>query len=60
MQFENEKHLVWYYSNEDLYEKVAYYLSHDSERLAIATAGREYVATQCTYERRLEEIIKKA
>ncbi|MBQ6464257.1 MAG: glycosyltransferase family 1 protein, partial [Pseudobutyrivibrio sp.] len=60
MQFENEKHLVWYYSNEDLYEKVAYYLSHDSERLAIATAGREYVATQCSYERRLEEIIKKA
>ena len=60
MQFENEKHLVWYYSNEDLYEKVAYYLSHDSERLAIAAAGREYVATQCTYERRLEEIIKKA
>ena len=60
MQFENEKHLVWYYSNEDLYEKAAYYLSHDSERLAIVAAGREYVATQCTYERRLEEIIKKA
>lgn len=60
MQFENEKHLVWYYSNEDLYEKAAYYLTHDSERKAIAAAGREYVATHCTYERRLEEIIKKA
>ncbi|MBP3719693.1 MAG: glycosyltransferase [Eubacterium sp.] len=60
MQFENENHLVWYYSNEDLYEKTTYYLTHDSERKAIAAAGREYVATHCTYERRLEKIIKKA
>ncbi|MBO6283056.1 MAG: glycosyltransferase family 1 protein, partial [Pseudobutyrivibrio sp.] len=48
------------YSNEDLYEKATYYLKHDSERTRIAAAGREYVANQCSYERRLEEIIKKA
>ena len=58
MQFENEKHLVWYYSNEDLYEKTTYYLTHDSERNEIATNGRIYVENYCTYENRLKELLK--
>ena len=57
MLFENEKRLVWYYSNEDLYEKVDYYIRHETERERIAAAGREYVRENCGYESRLEEIL---
>ncbi len=58
MFFENEKHMVWYYSNEDLYEKVDYYLAHDSERNRIARCGYDFVRNNCTYESRLREILK--
>ena len=58
MFFENEKHLVWYYSNEDLYEKVDYYLKHDSERNRIATSGRDFVRTNCSYENRISEMLE--
>mgnify|MGYP002852692698 CR=1 FL=1 len=58
MQFENEKHLVWYYNNEDLYDKVDYYLRHDTERERIAAAGRELVRATCSYEQRLQQIIE--
>lgn len=57
--FENEKHLVCYYSEDDLREKVKYYLAHDDERTAIATAGYEFVKKECTYERRINEILGK-
>ncbi|WP_036977592.1 CgeB family protein [Pseudobutyrivibrio sp. MD2005] len=57
MFFENEKHLVWYYSNEDLYEKVDYYIRHETEREHIAAAGREYVQENCGYESRVEQIL---
>ena len=57
MQFENEKHLVWYYSNEDLYEKVDYYLTHDEERKRIAMAGSEFTKENCTYEIRLKKLL---
>ena len=57
MFFENGKHIVWYYSNEDLYEKVDYYLCHDAERESIARAGREYVEENCSYESRLSTMI---
>lgn len=59
MFFENEKHLVWYYNNEDLYEKVDFYLSHDSERERIAAAGRAYVRETCTYEARIKEMLEQ-
>ncbi|CBK75387.1 hypothetical protein CIY_28360 [Butyrivibrio fibrisolvens 16/4] len=32
MYFENEKHLVWYYNNQDLFEKVEFYKNHDTLR----------------------------
>ena len=57
MQFENEKHLVWYYSNEDLYEKVKYYLNHDSEREKIALEGCKYARDNCSYEARIKELL---
>jgi len=59
MFFENEKHLVWYYNNEDLYNKVDFYLKHDSERERIAAAGRDYVRTNCTYEARIKEMLEQ-
>jgi len=59
MFFENEKHLVWYYNNEDLYDKVDFYLKHDSEREHIAAAGQEYVREACTYEARIKEMLKQ-
>lgn len=58
MQFENANHLVWYYSNQDLYEKTTYYLTHDTERNRIAQAGRSFVETYCSYNSRLEEMLK--
>ena len=58
MFFENEKHLVWYYSNEDLYEKVDYSLRHDSERSHIAPSGRDFVRTNCSYENRISEMLE--
>jgi len=57
MFFENGKHLVWYYSNEDLYDKVDYYLRHETERQEIAAAGRELVAANCSYEARIQELL---
>ena len=58
MFFENEKHLVWYYSNEDLYEKVDFYLRHESERERIAASGCEFVEEYCGYEKRIREMLK--
>lgn len=58
MFFENEKHLVWYYNERDLYEKVDYYLSHDEERNRIAQAGYNYVKANCSYENRINEILE--
>ncbi|MBE5915255.1 MAG: hypothetical protein E7273_00260 [Pseudobutyrivibrio ruminis] len=58
MFFENEKHLVWYYSNEDLYEKVDFYLRHESERERIAESGREFVSENYSYESRIKDMLK--
>lgn len=56
--FENHKHLVWSDSPEATVELVNYYLSHDSERQAIAAAGRAEVLRRHTYEHRLDELEK--
>lgn len=58
MFFENEKHLVWYYNERDLYEKVYYYLNHDEERQRIAQAGYEFVKENCSYENRIREMLE--
>lgn len=57
MFFENEKHMVWYYNQRDLYEKVDYYLKHDTERNKIAAQGYEFVKENCTYEKRLSDLL---
>ena len=58
MFFENEKHMVWYYNQRDLYEKVDYYLRHDTERERIAREGYEYIKMHCSYEQRIKEILE--
>ncbi len=57
MFFENEKHMVWYYNQRDLYEKVDYYQKHDTERNKIAVQGYEFVRENCTYEKRLSDLL---
>lgn len=56
--FENEKDCVYYYSQEDLYEKVDYYLRHESERIKIAQNGYENIKANHTYKQRIEEMLK--
>lgn len=58
MFFENEKHMVWYYNQRDLYEKVDYYLRHDTERERITREGYEYIKMHCSYEQRIKDILE--
>lgn len=58
MYFENEKDMVYYFSQEDLYEKVDFYLKHDAERNKIAKSGYQKVKENHSYEKALGEIIE--
>ena len=59
MFFENEKHLVWYYNQMDLYEKVEFFLKHETERKKIAQEGYKFVKQNCSYEIRIKELLNK-
>ncbi len=59
MLFELDKHLVCYYNERDLYEKVDFYLRHDTLRNEIACRGYEHVKETCSYESRLREIVNE-
>lgn len=41
--FEDRRHLVWYRSDEECLDLIAYYLAHDAERARIAEEGRRHV-----------------
>ncbi len=56
--FENGKELVMYESQEDLMNKIHYYLSHDEEREEIARRGREKIEKAFSYEKKLPEIFQ--
>ena len=49
--------LVVYSDIEDLYEKAAYYLSHEDERLQIAHNGYDRVKKDFTFDQRLEQML---
>ena len=51
---------VVYESQEDLLQKVEYYLTHEEERLAIAKHGYETLRTYHTYDMRLKDILEIA
>lgn len=56
--FENKKDLVYYTSENDLYEKADYYLKHEDERQAIARHGYETVKKFHTYDIRLDQMFQ--
>lgn len=56
--FEIGTDLEAYGSMEELLDKAAYYLQHDTERLAIARNGYEKVKQHHTYDQRIETMIR--
>jgi len=52
-------HFVTFRSEEDLAEKVQYYLSHDAERREIACRGRDETLDRFTYDRWAERIVER-
>lgn len=56
--FEDKKHLVLYRSMDEAVDKAKYYLSHDSEREAIAQAGYEHVLNNHTIQKRVDVILE--
>ncbi|MEM4724135.1 MAG: glycosyltransferase [Candidatus Hadarchaeum sp.] len=56
--FEEDKEMVCFGSDDELVDKVRYYLAHDEERQQIAQAGHRRVwAERYTYRDRLQEIL---
>ena len=48
---------VYYESKKDMLDKIAYYLKHEDERIAIAKNGFERTAANHTYKHRIEEML---
>ncbi len=55
--FRANEQIVEYSSEDELFEKLAYYLNHEAERERIAAAGRAAVLARHTYRHRLETIL---
>ena len=58
--YEFGKEVVVYNSTEDMIEKIKYYLKNEAEREDITKAGYERTLRDHTYEKRFDEIFKKA
>lgn len=55
-----DKEIVTFAGNNQLLERIRYYLQHDAEREAIAQAGYERTMKEHTYKHRLDDIFSKA
>ena len=55
--FEDGKDLVVFHSEEDLREKIIYYLNHPEEREKIAKTGQSKVLTKYTYVNRMKTLL---
>lgn len=55
--FDIEKELVVYESEEDLVQKIRYYLEHEDERIEIAKNGYEKVKNEYCWVHRLQDIL---
>lgn len=49
------REVITYQSNQDLVEKIRYYLEHDTEREEIAAAGQKACLTRHGYDKRIRE-----
>lgn len=58
--FEMGEDFVVYESIEDMYQKIKFYLAHDSERVRIARHGYETVEKYYTFKQHLGKILKEA
>ncbi len=58
LHFEPDKDFVYYGSMEELEDKVAWYLNHDSNRIEIALNGRKKIEMNHTYETTLKKMLK--
>lgn len=56
--FVDGEELVMYSDFEDMYEKIAYYLSHEEERQRIAEAGFQKVNAMFRYENGVRQIVE--
>lgn len=57
-QFKVGKEIVLFESEEDLLEKIDYYLRHEEERREIARNGYERVKREYSYQKRLEQMFQ--
>ena len=57
MHFTPDEDLVCYYSERDLFEKVKFYKTHDTERKKIAQSGYNKVKNEHSYMTRVEELL---
>ncbi len=57
--FEEDKELLYYYSKQDLVEKVDYYLQHEAERQKIIEAGQRRIREDLTYEQMIKKMIEE-
>lgn len=55
--FEDGKEVAMYSSMEEAYDKMKYYLAHDSEREKIAAAGYEIVKEEFNYKKQLSILL---
>ena len=55
--FEEGKEIVTFKSPEEMLDKIAYYLSHEEERIRIGYNGYKKVKNCYTYEHQLNKII---
>jgi GT2 family glycosyltransferase/SAM-dependent methyltransferase len=55
--FQDGKHLVTYRGDEELLDKIRFYLKHHASRERIARAGRQEVLDKHTYRHRVERVL---
>lgn len=58
--FTNRRHLVWFKTEEELFELIEYYLHDDEERRRIAFQGQTEVLNKYTYDRHVTKILEDA
>jgi spore maturation protein CgeB len=56
--FEIGKEICIFQTPEELFEKISYYLTHETERSAIVSAGRERVLRDHTLDHRARELLR--